>query len=96
MENAGRAWRLAIGEGNEYALLDEAQIAQMLEGERVDLVDVVRSGHDFILAMGDCSTCTGPCHLWFMSDSESPATVCPHLIYFADFGRDKAQKTAIF
>jgi len=58
----------------------------MIEGEPISLVDAVRAGDEFILAMGDCTRCQGACHLWFMSDSETPADVCPYLIYFADFG----------
>jgi len=86
MHIPGRAWRISVRDSNQYEFLDEAEIAQMIEGESIDLVDAVRAGDEFILAMGDCTRCQGACHLWFMSDSETPADVCPYLIYFADFG----------
>lgn len=95
MENPGRAWRFAIGDLNHYEFLDDAEAAEMLESKPVDLVDAVRAGDDFILAMGNCASCTGPCHLWFMTDSESPAEVCPYLIYFSDFRARKGLKAAV-
>jgi hypothetical protein len=95
MENPGRAWRFAIGDLNHYELLGEADAAQMAEGEPINLVDAVRAGDDYILAMGNCTRCKGPCHLWFMTDSESPAEVCPYLIYFADFRARKDAKAAL-
>ena len=45
-------------------------------------------------AMGDCARCQSACHLWFMSDSETPTDVCPYLIYFADFGVKARRKDA--
>jgi hypothetical protein len=86
MHVPGRAWRISLRDSNQYEFLDEAQIAQMVAGESISLVDAVRAGDEFILAMGDCTRCQSACHLWFMSDSEMPTDVCPYLIYFADFG----------
>jgi hypothetical protein len=64
----------------------------LIEGEPVSLVDAVRAGDEFIFAMGDCARCQSACHLWFMSDSETPKDVCPYLIYFADFGVKASRK----
>jgi len=86
MEGSVRAWRFFVQDSHSYEFLDEADVAQMIEGEQISLVDAVRTGDAFILAMGDCARCQGACRLWFMSESESPAHVCPYLIYFADFG----------
>jgi len=86
MHFPGRAWRIPLRDSNQYEFLDEAEIAQVNEGESINLVDAVRAGDEFIVAMGDCARCQSACHLWFMSDSETPADVCPYLIYFADFG----------
>jgi hypothetical protein len=66
----------------------------MIEGESINLVDAVRAGDEFILAMGDCARCQSACHLWFMSESETPTDVCPYLIYFADFGVKAHRKDA--
>jgi hypothetical protein len=49
----------------------------MIEGEPISLINAVRSRDEFILAMGDCIRCQGACHLSFMSDTETPADVCP-------------------
>ncbi len=86
MHVPGRAWRISLRDNNQYEFLDEADVAQLIEGEPISLVDAVRAGDEFILAMGDCARCQSACHLWFMSDSETPKDVCPYLIYFADFG----------
>jgi hypothetical protein len=94
MQLPERAWRFSVQDSNRYELLDEAYVAQMIEGEQINLVDAVRTGDAFILAMGDCARCEGACRLWFMSESESPAHVCPYLIYFADFGA-KARRGAL-
>ncbi len=86
MHVPGRAWRISLRDNNQYEFLDEADVAQLIEGEPVSLVDAVRAGDEFILTMGDCARCQSACHLWFMSNSETPEDVCPYLIYFADFG----------
>jgi hypothetical protein len=70
--------RFAVQESHGCESVDEAEAAQMIEGEQISLVDAVRAGDEFILAMGDCAR--------FMEESESPVHVCPNLIYFADFG----------
>jgi hypothetical protein len=94
MHVPGRAWRISLRDSSQYGFLDEVQIAEMTAGESINLVDAARAGDDFILAMGDCTRCNGACHLWFMSDSETPADVCPYLIYFADFGAKARRKDA--
>ncbi len=86
MHVPGRAWRISLRGSNQYEFLAESDIAQMIEGEPIDLAEFGRAGDEFILAMGNCTRCQSACHLWFMSDSETPADVCPYLIYFADFG----------
>ena len=93
MQEPTRAWRMAASDLSEYELLDEAEMAQMVQQPRIDPIDAARAGDDFVLAMGNCSQCEGPCHLWFMEDSESPAEVCPYLIFFADF-RQNERRTA--
>jgi hypothetical protein len=92
MQVPGRAWRISLRDSNQCEFLNEVQIAQMIAGEPIDLVEAVRAGDEFILAMGDCARCQSACHLWFMSDSETPADVCPYLIYFADFGAEARRK----
>jgi len=92
------AWRFAVQDSYRCESLAEAEVAQMIEGEQISLVDAARAGDEFILAMGDCARCKGPCRLWFMAESESPVHVCPNLIYFADFGakvRHGAVKEAV-
>jgi hypothetical protein len=94
MHVPGRAWRISLRDNNQYEILDEAGGARMIEGEPISLVDAVRAGDEFILAMGNCAQCRSACHLWFMSDSETPTDVCPYLIYFADFGAKARRQDA--
>lgn len=91
MQETGRAWRLDARDLSQYEFLNEAELAQLGQSAPIDLADAVRTGDDFVLAMGNCSQCEGPCHLWFMDDSESPADVCPYLIFFADFMQNEMQ-----
>jgi hypothetical protein len=55
MHVPGRAWRISLRDNNQYEFLDEADVAQLIEGEPISLVDAVRAGDEFILAMGNCA-----------------------------------------
>jgi len=93
MQEPTRAWRMAASDLSHYEFLGEAEMAQLTKQHPIGLADAVRAGDDFVLAMGNCSQCKGACRLWFMTDAETPAEVCPYLIFFADF-RQSERRTA--